>query len=211
MAAVVLAALVLALPAAADDDRRVGSLTADIPTAGIASVALRLPVGTVRVEPSPDDRVHVDLEVLCSFDDFGCDEDADELELFSAREGNRLLVRVDGMRAVKSLKLRVRGHVLVPRGKALDVDLPVGELRIRGITGDLDVGVGCGEVVIALREHDVRTVRLAVGIGEATLTVAGRHIEGSGWLGQKVRWGDGPGAARVAVNLGVGELGVKLD
>ena len=53
--------------------------------------------------------------------------------------------------------------------------------------------------------------RLGVGIGEASLSVGGRSIEGSGWLGNRVRWGDGAGPARVAVNLGVGEIAVTLD
>ena len=59
--------------------------------------------------------------------------------------------------------------------------------------------------------RSVRSVRLGVGIGEATLSVSGRSIEGSGWLGQKVRWGEGDGPSRVAVSLGVGELDVTLD
>ena len=50
-----------------------------------------------------------------------------------------------------------------------------------------------------------------VGIGEASLLVAGRAIEGSGWLGHTVRWREGTGPSRVAVNLGVGELAVRLD
>jgi hypothetical protein len=41
--------------------------------------------------------------------------------------------------------------------------------------------------------------------------VAGRNIEGSGWLGHKVRWGEGTGPARVEIRLGVGELDVDLD
>jgi hypothetical protein len=196
--------------AAADDDRRITTLTRELSTAGVVRVELRLPVGSVRVEPSPDDKVHVDLEVWCSTTVFGCEEEARELELRTSRDGNRLLVRVDGIRSM-ALGLTARGRVLVPKGKAVEVDLPVGELEVRGVTGDLDVDVGVGDVAIELREPDVRTVRLRVGIGEATLAVAGRHIEGSGWLGQKVRWGDGTGAARVAVNLGVGELGVKLN
>ena len=53
---------------------------------------------------------------------------------------------------------------------------------------------------IVMHEDDVRSVRLGVGIGEASLSVAGRSIEGSGWLGHKVRWGEGTGASRVAVN-----------
>ena len=209
LVALALAALTLAPPAAAD--RRVRSLTGDMATTGIERIELRLPVASVRIEPSPDDRVRVDLEVRCSFDSEGCEERAERLSLDSSRDGSTLRVRVDGMQSLRSLRLKIKGRILVPNGKAIDINLPVGELEIRGVTGDLDVDVGCGEVTIAMREHDVRSVRMGVGVGEANFSVAGRHIEGEGWLGQKVRWSEGPGASRVAVSLGVGELGIRLN
>jgi hypothetical protein len=205
------AALALALPAAADDHRRVRSLTGDYATAGVQRVELRLPPGSVRIEPSPDGRLHVDLGVHCSFDDSRCEDRAERLNLESNRRGNTLDVRVDGMSNLSSLRFHVRGRILVPQGKSLEVDFPAGELAIRGLRGDLSVDAGAGEISILIREADVRSVRLGVGIGEASLSVAGRNIEGSGWLGQRVRWGEGAGASRVAVNLGVGELGVTLD
>ena len=91
-----IAGLALARPAAADDDRRIGSLNRELSTAGVERVELRLPVGSVQIEPSPDDRVHVDLEVWCSTNVFGCEEEARELELRTSRDGERLLVRVSG-------------------------------------------------------------------------------------------------------------------
>ena len=204
-------AFALALPAAADDHHRVRTLTGDLATEGVQRVELRLPAGSVRIEPSPDGRIRVELGVYCTFDDSRCEERAERLSLESSRRGNTLEVRVDGMRRVSALRFHVRGRVLVPQGTALEVDLPAGELTIRGVSGDLRVSVGAGEVAIVLHEDDVRSVRLGVGIGEASLSVAGRSVEGSGWLGQRVRWGEGAGASRVAVNLGVGELGVTLD
>lgn len=210
LAALAFAAFSLAPPVAAEG-RRVRSLTGDLATTGIDRVEVRLPVASVRIEPSADDRVHVDLEVRCSNDSERCRERADDLALESSREGATLRVRVNGMEGFGSLSLKLRGRIQVPNGKAIDVNLPVGELQVRDVTGDLDIDVGCGEVGIALREHDVQSVRMGVGVGEATFTVAGRHIEGEGWLGQKVRWSAGAGVSRVAVSLGVGELGVRLN
>lgn len=205
------AALVLTLPAAADDDHRVRTLTGEIATAGIERVELRLPPGSVRIEPSTDGRLRVDLDVCCAFDNARCEERAHRLTLETSRHGNGLQMRVEGLSHLSSIGLNVRGRILVPQGKALDIDFPAGELRIRGVRGDLNVEVGAGEVAIVLSEGDVRSVRLGVGIGEASLSVAGRHVEGTGWLGHKVRWGEGSGSSRVSVSLGVGELDVTLD
>jgi hypothetical protein len=205
-----MAVVTFALPVAAEDHPRIGSLNGDFPTAGVERVELRLPPGTVRIEPSTDGRLHVELGIHCSFDDERCEERAEQLTLETSRRGNSLEVSVDGMSNLSSLRLHVRGRILVPQGKPLEVDFPAGELTISGLRADLNVDAGAGEVTIVLREGDVRSVRLGVGIGEASLSVAGRSIEGSGWLGHKVRWGEGSGASRVAVNLGVGELDVSL-
>ena len=205
-----LVALIVTGPATADD-HLLRTLTRDVVTRGAERVELRLMPGTIRIEPSPDGHLPVDLGVYCSFDSRRCEEKAERLALRSSLEGNTLELRVDGQPWISALGLNLRGRIQVPRDKALEVDFPAGELTIRGLEGDLNVDAGAGEVRIVLREHDVRSVRLGVGIGEATLSVASRSIEGSGWLGQKVRWGEGDGPSRVAVSLGVGELDVRLD
>ncbi|HKQ58968.1 MAG TPA: hypothetical protein VJY35_13975 [Candidatus Eisenbacteria bacterium] len=200
-----------ATPAAAEHGVRMRDLTGDISTRGAERIELRLPPGTIRVEPSPDGRLRVDLGVYCNLGRDDCGERAETLSLRSNLEGNTLELRVEGFNSIRNLGLNVRGKILVPRGKALEVNFSAGELTVSGIEGDLNVDAGVGEVTVILHERDVRSVRVGVGIGEANLSVAGRRIEGSGWLGQKVRWGDGAGDARVAVTLGVGDLAVKLD
>jgi len=202
--------LVLATPAAGDD-RRVRTLRGDVATSGVQRLDLRLAPGEIQVEPSTDGRLRVELDVFCSFESGDCEERAERLELRSSVEGNTLRVEVEGMPMVNVRGLNLRGQIFVPRQKPIDIDFPAGELTVQGVQGDLGVDAGAGEVTIRLREHDVRSVRLGVGIGEASLSVAGRSIEGSGWLGHKVRWGEGTGPARVSVNLGVGEVAVRLE
>jgi len=205
-----LAAVALAAPTSADD-HRIRELTGSYPTAGMHRIELKLPPGEISIEPSPDGRLRVELGVFCAFDESGCKELAGRLSLDSETGGSTLTLRVDGMPTMNLRGLNVRGRVLVPRGTTLEVDLPAGELKVRGMEGDLEVDVGAGDVEITLRERDVRSVRVGVGIGEASLSVAGRSIEGSGWLGHRVRWGEGPGPSRVAVSLGVGDVEVRLD
>ena len=205
-----LAALALAAPARADD-RRIRDLTGSYPAASVRRITLDLPPGEIRIEPSPDGRLRVELGVYCAFDGDRCEERAELLSLVTEVGGSTLRLRVEGMPTVNVRGLNVRGRILVPSATTLNVDLPAGELKIRGIEGDLDVDVGAGEIQIDLRERHVRSVRVGVGIGEASLSMGGHTIEGSGWLGHRVRWDEGSGPSRVAVNLGVGEVRVGLD
>lgn len=206
----VLAVASLATTASAEH-RPVRELTGSYPTAAMRRIELKLAPGEISIVPSPDRRLRVELQIACDFDESNCRERADRVSIDTETSGNTLTLRVEGMPTMNLRGLSVHGRILVPREVTLEVDLPAGELKIRGIEGDLEVDVGAGEVKLDLRERDVRSVRVSVGIGEASLSVAGRSIEGRSWLGNRVRWGEGTGPARVSVDVGVGEVEVKLD
>jgi hypothetical protein len=73
------------------------------------------------------------------------------------------------------------------------------------------VELGVGDVNVLMRESDVNSVHLTVGVGDATLRHPGHAQAVSGLLGRKVRWSDGTGPAHVNVDLGVGDIDVRLD
>ena len=129
---------ILASPAAANERHRVRTLTRDLPTAGIGRIELRMPPGSLQIEPAADDRLRVELGVYCNFDDDRCAERARGMMVESTRKGDRLDVRLTGAFALRS---HVRGRILVPRGPGLEVSLPAGKLTIRGVRGDLEVDV----------------------------------------------------------------------
>lgn len=177
---------------------------------GTRTVRLEMPPGEITVEQAKDAQLTVDLEVRCERGR-DCEDDADRVELETGREENAFRVGVHGMPAVNTKGLSLHGTISVPRGASVEIDMGAGELKIRGLDGDLDVDLGAGEVKVRMAEKAVRSVRVGVGIGEASLVVAGRDIDSKGWLGHRVRWGDGTGRARVNVTLGVGEADVALD
>ncbi|MBI1796959.1 MAG: hypothetical protein HYR74_07895 [Candidatus Eisenbacteria bacterium] len=204
-----LLAFALTAPAAADEGHTARTLKGSWAVGG-RTVRIDLPPGRIAIEPSPDARLTAELDVRCAFGN-DCEERAAELELETGREESAFRLGVRGMPAVNTRGLSLRGRILVPRGAAVEIDMGAGEISVRGVDGDLDVNVGAGEVSVRMPERAVRSVRMSVGIGEASLAVAGRDIESHGWLGHRVRWGDGSGRSRVNVSLGVGEANVSVD
>jgi len=59
-------------------------------------------------------------------------------------------------------------------------------------------------------EARVASVRLDAGVGDATLRTSRGEQEGSGFIGHKVAWKEGPGKAAVKVDCGVGDAEVVL-
>jgi hypothetical protein len=208
--AVLALSLSLVAPAAADDDRTIRTLQASWATGG-RTIRLDLPPGGIAIEAATDARLSVDFDVRCEFGRRGCEERAERLEVVTDVVDGSFRLRVEGMPAVNTRGLSLHGTIRVPKGARVEVDMGAGELKIRGLDNDLDVDLGAGEIKVRMAERAVRSVRVGVGVGEGSLAVAGRDIEGSGWLGHKVRWGDGPGRAHVNVSLGVGEARVTLE
>ena len=89
----------------------------------------------------------------------------------------------------------------------------VGELTIEGLEADVSADLGVGELTIRMNPAMVGSVSLDAGVGEAKLYGAGTAVKGrrSMLVGSEVFWDEGPGAARLRADVGVGEATVFLE
>ena len=86
----------------------------------------------------------------------------------------------------------------------------MGSLDIRDFENDITVDQGVGELTVTVPEERVDSVDIDAGVGEANLTYPGGSLETSGILGNDLRWNEGSGTARVRLDLGVGEVDMRL-
>jgi hypothetical protein len=204
--------LVVALASPAFADRTVRTLDVVEPASGIQKVHLEYSVGELIVEPSTDGNIRFTVKVRCKDGSRKCEERAQELEIETRRVGSTLKLEIPRSSGWNTTtKTTFRGILQMPADRALRLEMGVGELTLSGLRDDVDVNLGVGEAKLRLSENHVRAVNVSSGVGDATLRVRNRHLEGSGWLGHSVRWDDGPGRARIEVDLGVGETEVVLD
>jgi len=208
--AILALSLSLVGPALADDDRIIRTLRGSWDT-GARTIRLDLPPSGITIEAAKDGRTTVELHVRCDRGRRGCEERAENVALDADLGERSFHLRIEDQWTVKTRGLSLRGRIAVPRGAAVEVDMGVGALKISGLDSDLDVDLGVGELKVRAAERTVRSVRVGVGVGEGALAVAGRNVEGSGWLGNSVRWSDGSGKARINLSVGVGEVKVTLD
>jgi len=207
-----LAAVALAPFAHAGNDKVMRNLDVTLSTSGVGSLELDVPIGETDVEGTDTDEVRIEVEVRCDRPvKSRCAEAAKEVELASARRGERLEVEVKGWPKSKNQGLSVGVRVVMPRGLDLDAEMGVGEFDARGLTADIQLDLGVGEVRIHGTERNVKRVDLEVGVGEALLRLGDRRIEGKGFIGRELDWDHGTGLAAVKVDCGVGEIDVRLD
>ena len=207
---VLIAALLLGTlsPARAED---LGTLEGGWPARDTDEIRVEFPVGTLIIESSDEPEIHAQLSVRCRRGGRRCFERSRHLRLVTQVAGHTRHLKLEGMPKFGGHGLEVTLRVAVPKTLAVEAEMGVGDCRIEGIVRDLHVELGVGDVNVALRERDVRSVRLTVGVGDAKLHHGNQAQVVSGLLGRKVRWEDGSGASRVSIELGVGDIDVRLD
>ena len=200
--------LALAAPAAA---RSLGTLTGAWDSTGTRSVRVGFPVGELHIVESDGPEIRAALTVRCPEGSRACEERSRRIKLITDREGATRWLRVEGHSRLRDHGLKMELRLEVPRGMAVNVEMGVGDCQISGVSGDLKVELGIGDVEVSMREAIVHSVRASVGIGDATLRHGGHSYDGSGFLGRKLHWLEGRGEGRVSVELGIGDVDVRLN
>jgi hypothetical protein len=197
--------------ARAADKVVVRSFHQQIPVANAEKIHLDFPVGELNVDPGDGGQVGLDVKVMCREKTGRCADAAHDLKLVYDNSGD--VFRIQMKRFPKfggSKNMHVVAHITVPRELAVHAELGVGEMNIQGLTGNLDVDLGVGEVNVTLPKEAVGSVNIDTGIGEASLIAAGRRYESSGLMTRTIAWDKGTGHSKVTVDCGVGEIDVTL-
>ena len=189
----------------------VRTLTADVSAAGADLVSIEAPVGEFRVEGAATSTVAVRVAVRCEKPvKPECRRRAAGIELAAGADGDRIVVDLRGWPKGGNAGLSLSLHVTMPRDLPLAGEFGVGELDVRGLEAGARLELGVGEMNVELPADSIRRADLEVGVGEASLLVGGRRIEGKGFLGREIDWTSGRGRHVVDAEVGVGEIEVRL-
>jgi hypothetical protein len=196
---------------------------------------------TVRIDAGVGD---IDITVMD-----GTDEVAVTVELKARRGGffsslkkaqaevDEAELRLDVSRGVLRLKISTesddrhfeeRWTVELPARLGCDLDLGVGDIDVRGlsgdltvdlgvgdleavtVSGDLNIDIGVGEASVEAAAADYGRVDGSGGVGNAQLTVRGEKISSSGFVGKSAEW-SGRGDRVIEISVGVGNAKVVLE
>ncbi len=186
-------ALLFAVAAVAPATER-RELSQEIEVKAGQTVRIEIPVGEIRIDAVDGSRLRADLTLECRWSRVDCRQAVDEVELEVRSKERGVRLELERLPQWHKSKLEIEG-------------------TIDGAEGDLWVDMGVGEVEAWLPRQGVGTVSLDVGVGEAELFGADTRIAGrrSLLVGSEVYWDEGPGRARIRIDLGVGEITLRLD
>ena len=92
----------------------------------------------------------------------------------------------------------------------LTADLGVGDLTAVTVSGDLNIDIGVGGASVEAAAADYGAVDGSGGVGDAQLTVRGERISSSGFVGKSAEW-TGSGERIIDISVGVGDAKVTLE
>ncbi len=153
-------------------------------------VRMDLSAADYTIEPGRDDRILIRWEARSA-------EDASSVRVDIQRRGSEATVTTHGPHN------NLRMVVEVPARTDLKVDLSAGDLKLRGIEGNKDVGSWAGDISIdVVRAGDYGSVDAAVKAGDLMATAF--KVSKSG-LFRSFSW-KGPGRYTLRVRLTAGDL-----
>ena len=204
--------LIFTLTGFINADTTVRTLTKELSAEDVEWVFIDLPIGELEVKGTSGSSVQLHLKVKCEDrDNTKCRRAAEDLDLDVDQHSDDIEIGIDHWPKFRNKGMSLEGLLEIPRHLILEVELGVGEVDVYGMEDDIEIDVGVGEVSVEMEESEVRSVSLDTGVGEATLRLGGRTIEGSGFIGHGLDWRDGPGKAYIEIDCGVGSIEVYLD
>ena len=204
------AALCVAAPAGADSYLQAGPK--ELPLEGASRLRLEFPVGRLTLEGDDGGTVRVLVRVECRERNYqDCKREANRIRIDHRRSGDRLVIEFEGIRKeFGSPRVNVQVEVLVPRELASSVEMGVGELRVSGMRGDLDLELGVGELSVKVDEDGYRDAEAECGVGDATIRTEKGDVRERGFIGHTAHWSEGDGKSIVHGHVGIGEATITL-
>lgn len=173
---------------------------------GVSEVEIRNGVGRVEIIPATGDEMSVILDIEANRHGhfFRPRRDVSGLDLESRERGDTLILEFE------EHDVSADWVVEMPRVDRTDIDVGVGEVRLEIENTELDLRVGVGEVRVEAPVASVGKVRLNTGVGDASLRGGEVLDDRSSFISKHVR-GEGEGDLSLDVEVGVGDISVRLD
>ncbi|MGH8283468.1 MAG: hypothetical protein ACRESE_06430 [Gammaproteobacteria bacterium] len=216
------------------------TLTTDISTAGINSLAIAVGVGELRVTPSSDDAVHVRVTLQPKSSGFlwffhwqstATSKDIQTAQITQHRDGDHLTLSLSTSGKLNSSDVKQTWDVQIPVRLALNITMKVGQVTVTGIAGgvhtDLNVGeidldtpggplsvtVNVGQISAVSASKQLGPIELSSSIGEAALFMDGKHVREGGrhsGLGRRIHL-PGSGPDSMKLSVNVGEVDLRIN
>lgn len=185
------------------DDRVTRTHTFDL--SDVMEVEFTNSVGSLEIVPSSGTEMRIVLDIESERGGFfRRPVDVDNMDLEARERGDTLFL------SFEEKNVSARWVVEMPRVEHTVIHMGVGELRLEVGATDLDVEMGVGDVTVEAPAASVGRVNLNVGVGDISFRGGDVMNRDAAFISQRIR-AQGDGTHPLEIDLGVGDLKVRLD
>jgi len=165
---------------------------------------LELTVGQLDIEVWDEDTVEIDIELKAERSWLTWTRrKVEEIDLNIEDNGDELYLGIDE-RAVKQ-----QWRLKVPAKLAMEIEMGVGEVSIKGLHRSLALELGVGSVSVYTDDVDFKEIVASVGVGDATLRGFGKGVDNERRFVSADAYYEGDGEHQIQIELGVGEVSIQ--
>jgi hypothetical protein len=216
------------------------TLDANIPVAGMNTVAITAGVGELHITASSDDAVHVQVvleqksrEFLWFFhwQSHATTQEIQAAQISQKQQGQRLVLSLTTPGNLDNDSVKQKWIMQVPARMGVDLNMKVGEATIDGVSGgvqaDLNVGeldmdvprgvlsakLNVGQISVTSGTSQPGDISLSSNIGEAALYMSGKYMSHTGehsGLGRSVNFA-GKGPDSMHLSVNIGEVDLRVQ
>ena len=202
--------LLAVTPLAAAEEVR--TFTKNFDASSLEAIYVDFPIGELKVEGTSSERIMVEIKIECSsrrsLD--ACIDRAENISLESRERAQRIDLWIEGFSKWRSRGMHIEMKVLVPEALDVRIDMSIGELEMKRLFGNVTVDMSIGEISLQSSEEMVSRVSLDTGIGESSLSTNRGRSSSAGLFARELAWTEGNGDSEIRIELGIGEISVKL-
>ena len=208
----VIAALAIGFATPAIGDHYLQAEPREYALEGATQIKVEFPVGRLTIEGDDGNTVRVLVRVDCRERDYeDCKRETRRIRIEHHVSEGRFALQFEGIRKeLGSPRINVEARLLVPRKLVSRAEMGVGELRVSGMTSDIEAELGVGELTVKADARHYRDAEAESGVGHATIRAPGGDVRDRGFIGHTARWTDGHGPSFLRAHVGVGQVEVTL-
>lgn len=171
----------------------------------IDTVVFSNSVGRFEIIPTDNQEMRITLDIEASERGFfRRSVDIDDMDIKVKERGDTLYLSFDEKDA------SAEWLVEMPAVARTSVEMGVGEVRLEIGATELDVELGVGEIDVYAPENAVGRIDLDAGIGDADVRGGEVIRRDSAFISESIR-AEGKGSNRMNVEVGVGDISVRLN
>jgi hypothetical protein len=199
------------------DREVVHEFQASVPRGAVRTVIIELSIAETHISTGPSNTISVSGDARREYgridEQQSSQRSVDQASMEIEVRGSQAFVRrhfgsdVGGW---TSTHIKFTVNIEVPPGVNIDLRQNIGEVRIDGAFGTVDVALKVGEVHLRMPRANVRELRASTTVGEVHADTGDMTLGREGLFAGPMRWTNESGKSLVNIDLSIGEIHVQF-